>query len=136
MPSTGREEAKLCSKNVWQYEGRPTWQVGQRPHESNVMPTRSPTATLVTALPTCSTIPAPSWPSTAGSGTGYHWSRMIRSVWQMPAATTPTSTSSGRSSPSSSSCRANGADVLSVTAAVILIRMPLRESVPFVKTLV
>ena len=52
------------------------------------MPTRSPGATRVTAVPTRSTTPAPSWPSTAGSGTGYHWSRQIRSVWQIPAAAT------------------------------------------------
>ena len=36
------------------------------------MPTRSPTSTWVTAEPTSRTIPAPSWPSTAGSGVGSH----------------------------------------------------------------
>ena len=89
------------------------------------MPTRSPGATSVTAAPTASTMPAPSCPSTAGSGTGYHWSRMIRSVWQMPAAAMRTSTSPARRSPNSSSCSANGAPVLSVTAAVICMRRSL-----------
>ena len=94
------------------------------PHESNVIPTRSPAATFVTESPTASTTPAPSCPSTAGSGTGYHWSRQIRSVWQIPAAATRTSTSSSRNAPSSSSCNANGAPLLSTTAAVIFTGAP------------
>ena len=32
-------------------------------------------------------MPAPSCPSTAGSGVGYHWSRTMASVWQTPLAT-------------------------------------------------
>jgi hypothetical protein len=75
----------------------------------------------VTDAPTASTTPAPSWPSTAGSGTGYHWSRTIRSVWQMPQATTRTSTSSARSSSSSSSSISNAAPLDLVTAARISI---------------
>src|SRR6266542_1112818 len=99
--------------------------VGQVPHELKLIPTRSPAATFVTFAPTRSTTPAPSWPSTAGSGTGYHWSRTIRSVWQMPAAATFTSTSSGRSSSTSSVCTANGAPFASVTAAWISMSLPL-----------
>src|SRR5690348_1791100 len=86
------------------------------------MATRSPGATVVTPAPTRSTTPAPSWPSTAGSGTGYHWSRMIRSVWQMPAAATRTSTSPARGSSSSSGWIAYGAPLVSVTAARISMR--------------
>ena len=82
------------------------------------MPTRSPGETFVTALPTDATTPAPSCPSTAGSGTGIHWSRQIRSVWQMPDAATSTSTSSGRNSPSSTSRSSNGAPFAGVTAAM------------------
>ena len=100
----------------------------QLPQESKVIPTRSPTATFVTADPTALTTPAPSCPSTAGSGTGIHWSRQIRSVWQIPDALISTSTSSSRSSPSSSSVSTKGAPFDSVTAAVTFMRSPFARS--------
>ena len=56
-----------------------------------------------------------------GGGTGSHWSRQIRSVWQMPLAAISTRTSSGRSSPSSSSSIVNGSPLSSTTAARIFI---------------
>src|SRR5665213_4330974 len=67
-PSDARPAAKLWSRKRWQYVGFPRRQQTQVPQESNVMPTRSPTATLVTAEPIALTTPAPSCPSTAGSG--------------------------------------------------------------------
>src|SRR4051794_30773760 len=94
-------------------------QVGQPPQELKLIATRSPGATFATFAPTRSTTPAPSWPSTAGNGTGYHWSRTMRSVWQTPAAATLTRTSSGRRSSTSTDCTANGAPLPSVTAAWI-----------------
>ena len=52
-PSAGREAAKLCSKNEWQYDGVPALGRSGRPRRRrSVMPTRSPGATFVTALPT------------------------------------------------------------------------------------
>ena len=60
VPSTGRADAKLCSKKRWQYGDLPIRQLGQPPHESNVIPTRSPGATFVTSEPTAATVPAPS----------------------------------------------------------------------------
>jgi hypothetical protein len=69
---SGREAPKLCAKKSWQYPGRPARHVGQSPQESKLIATWSPTATFDTPGPTASTTPAPSCPSTAGSGTGYH----------------------------------------------------------------
>ena len=45
--------------------------------------------------PTASTIPAPSWPITDGAGHGMVPSSRLTSLWQTPAATIRTSTSSG-----------------------------------------
>src|SRR3989442_4967640 len=45
------------------------------PQDTKLRTTWSPGCTFVPAGPTEATTPAPSWPSTAGSGTGYHWSR-------------------------------------------------------------
>ncbi len=55
--------------------------------ELKLITTRSPGLAAVTALPTSSTIPAPSWPSTTGSGTGSCSSRTAMSVWHTPQAT-------------------------------------------------
>jgi hypothetical protein len=121
---SGRVAPKLRPQKSWQTQGRPAAQVGHDPQEPKLIATRSPTPTFVTAVPTASTTPAPSWPSTAGSGTGYHWSRMIRSVWQIPQAATRTSSSSPRSSSTSSSSIANAAPWDSVTAAWIRIGNP------------
>ena len=58
--------------------------------------TWSPTATAVTPSPTASTTPAPSWPSTAGSGFGVAPVITFQSLWQTPLATMRTVTSPGR----------------------------------------
>ena len=53
-----------------QRAGCPSPQALHRPHEARVaMRMWSPSCTWVTAEPTLSTIPAPSWPHTAGAGT-------------------------------------------------------------------
>src|SRR4051795_3350303 len=94
-------------------------QFGHSPHELYDSTTWSPGCTWATPAPTSSTTPAPSWPRTAGSGTGTIWSRMTWSVWQTPGATTRTSTSPGPGASSSSSRISNGALVAGTTAAVI-----------------
>ena len=48
--------------------------------------TWSPTATSVTPSPTASTTPAPSWPSTTGSGFGVAPVITFQSLWQTPLA--------------------------------------------------
>ena len=48
-----------------------------------------------TPAPTCSTTPAPSWPSTAGRRVAQPVRTTCRSVWQTPLASMRTSTSSG-----------------------------------------
>src|SRR6266550_2616654 len=68
--------------------------------------TWSPGATVETPAPTASTTPAPSWPSTAGSGSGSPPARAVTSVWHTPAAATRTSTSPGPGSGRSSSSTA------------------------------
>ena len=67
------------------------------------MTTWSPTFTDLTDEPTASTMPAPSWPSTAG---GFHGMVPLiteRSEWQTPAAWTETFTWVGPGSPIPSS---------------------------------
>ena len=96
-------------------------QAGQWPQNMKVSTTWSPTASLRTAEPTFSTMPAPSWPSTIGCGM-CGASLAIRSVWHMPAATTRTSTSSGRGCSSFSASMLNGPPGSRETAAVMSIR--------------
>ena len=59
------------------------------------MTTWSPGFTERTASPTASTMPAPSWPSTAGAGKGIVPSITDRSEWHTPAACMRTCTSLG-----------------------------------------
>ncbi len=67
--------------------------------------TWSPGFTLVTASPTASTTPAPSWPSTAGGGHGIVPSSTLRSLWHSPAVVTRTLTSVGPGGRTSTSSR-------------------------------
>jgi hypothetical protein len=118
VPSV-RVARKLRSKNSAQWNGWPLAHIRQPPHEPYVQATWSPTLTRVTAAPTSSTTPAPSWPRTTGIGVGKLPSRMSRSVWQIPEATIRTRTSSDCRAPSSRRSRANGAPPDSTTAAVM-----------------
>ncbi len=54
--------------------------------------TPSPGATCVTPSPTATTVPAPSWPRTAGTGTRMVPSERDRSEWHTPAAARRTRT--------------------------------------------
>ena len=56
----------------------------------------SPGLTLVTPAPTSSTMPAASWPSTMGRGSGQSPFMMCQSLWQMPVALTFTRASPAR----------------------------------------
>ena len=75
------------------------WPVLQGPHmpqlASVVTTTWSPGFTWATSVPTSSTTPAPSCPSTAGAGQGMVPSITLMSLWQTPAAAMRTSTSVG-----------------------------------------
>ena len=64
--------------------------------------TWSPGCKVVTAPPTASTTPAPSWPSTAGVGQGMVPSMTLMSLWHTPAFTMRTTTSVGPGSRTSS----------------------------------
>src|SRR4051812_10466027 len=76
--------------------GLPTEHWSQMPQlETVAMTTWSPGFTRVTSDPTASTTPAPSWPMSDGAGHGMVPSRRLTSLWQTPAATSRTSTSSG-----------------------------------------
>ena len=79
-----------------QWVGWPRSQAAQRPQLPSVVSTTwSPTFTLVTASPTCSTTPAPSWPRTTGVGNGMVPSTTDTSLWHSPALTMRTRTSCG-----------------------------------------
>ena len=73
-----------------------------------VITTRCPTVIPGTSLPTCSTIPAASWPSSIGTGRRRLPSTTERSEWHTPATSTRTSTSCGPGSSSSSSPMVSG----------------------------
>ena len=88
LPSA-RVARKLRSKNSVQWKGWPRRTCGSRRTRRRCDATWSPTFTRVTAAPTSSTTPAPSWPRTTGIGVGNVPSRMSRSVWQMPEADDP-----------------------------------------------
>ena len=76
--------------------GRPRSQSAQAPQLASVdSATWSPGPTWVTPAPTASTTPAPSWPSTTGTGNGMVPSTTDRSLWHSPAAEIATSTSPG-----------------------------------------
>ena len=77
--------------------GQPFWHISHTPqlgiHDRMAW---SPGFTRVTLGPTASTTPAPSWPSTAGSGTWVHSPfTTCQSEWQTPLADIFTSTSPG-----------------------------------------
>ena len=78
---------------------------------SVVRTTWSPTFTFVTASPTASTTPAPSWPSTTGVGNGMVPLTTLTSLWQSPAAWMRTRTSWGRTSRTSTSSRTSSSPV-------------------------
>ncbi len=86
----------------------------------NSVTTRSPGRTLVTASPTRSTIPAPSWPRTVGAyPDGSAPEAVYMSVWHTPQASRRTSTSPAFGSASSTSVTLSGAPNSSSTAARI-----------------
>src|SRR5207302_8292551 len=101
----------------------PARQDGQLPQESKLRTTLSPAWKSLSCAPPWTTTPAPSWPSTHGSGNGVACERTLRSVWHMPTATILTRSSSGRGSPISTSSSWNGVSRDSTTAAVIFTRV-------------
>ncbi|GAA2994003.1 hypothetical protein GCM10020229_03120 [Kitasatospora albolonga] len=121
LPSARAPPNRLSRGQCSQRTGRPVRQSGHRPQEVKVSTTGWPGRRPVTALPTRRTVPAPSWPSTAGSGPGVCPARTLRSVWQIPAAATSTSTSSGRGSSSRTGSSRKGSPGPRTTAAVALI---------------
>jgi hypothetical protein len=65
----------------------------QAPHAGDQLSTTwSPAVTWVTPSPTVTTVPAASWPRTAGSSWGRVPSASDRSEWQTPAAAMRTRT--------------------------------------------
>src|SRR5215510_11452166 len=80
--------------------------------------TWSPFFTLVTPGPTSTTMPAPSWPRTAGnSPSGSAPESVNSSVWQMPVALISTSTSPAFGPSSSTSAITSGLAFSKATAA-------------------
>ncbi len=80
--------------------GWPVAQARQVPQLASVaMTTWSPGLTERTSLPTASTTPAPSWPSTEGAFQGMVPLMTDRSLWHTPAAPMATRTSFGPGSP-------------------------------------
>ena len=126
VPSTRLPPMRFCGIQVVQYAGCADAQDGQCPQEVKVSTTVSPGTTRVTAEPTASTTPVPSWPSTPGSGNGMWPAPMVRSVWQMPTAVILTWISVGCGSPSSTSWTVNGAPGPSTTAAWVVVTVGLR----------
>src|SRR5215218_2127423 len=112
---------RLLGSQVAQYAGWPSRQFLHSPHEVNESSTWSPGLTRVTDEPTSSTTPAPSCPSTPGSGNGSPPLATPRSVWHSPAATIRTRTSSSRGSDSSIGLSVNGAPPVSTTAASVMV---------------
>src|SRR5712691_8959711 len=82
--------------------------------------TCSPTESVSTPGPTRSTTPAPSSPSTIGTGTPFQLpSAACRQLWQTPLATIRTSTSPVRGGSSSSSSTFSGVACSNSTDALI-----------------
>src|SRR4029453_19073051 len=84
----------------------------------------SPFVRVGTSLPTSSTMPAPSWPSTAGGGTGSFICCTERSEWHTPLAATLTTTSSARGGLSSSASTLRASWRLKSTAPRTMVRLP------------
>ena len=103
-PLPSRVKFSLAFPSVWRHDvGRPLLHCSQKPQAARVaMIAWSPGFTCVTASPTSATIPAPSWPHTAGTGHGYRPDMNDRSLWHTPAATISTTTSRGPGARSSS----------------------------------
>src|SRR5215472_2871444 len=101
--------------------GRPLTQNRQRSQlgvqESD---TGSPTACRVTPGPTASMTPAPSWPSTIGTGGGQLPFRAERSLWQTLLLVSLTITSPGPGSAISISSITSGSLTPYITAARIV----------------
>ncbi len=123
---SGRWPAKLMSLKLAQLAGDPSRQGRHCPQWRKLNATWSPGPTFRTALPTASTIPAPSWPSTIGSGAGYTWSRTTRSVWHSPVATMRTRTSSARGG--SKRAAPSSKEPFSRTMAAVISRVPVGSS--------
>ena len=105
----GRLRRPIVSR---QWVGWPRSQAAQRPQLPRVVSTTwSPTCTLVTALPTSSTTPAPSWPSTTGGGNMIVPSITDTSLWHSPALTMRTRTSSCCGPRTSTSSRTSSSPV-------------------------
>ena len=91
--------------------GRPSAQGTQWPQDGmNTITTWSPTSRSRTPSPSCSTMPAASWPSAIGSGRGRSPLMTDRSEWQSPAALIATRTSPGPGASSSISSTERGRD--------------------------
>ena len=95
---------EMLPSELLHHVGCPVLQARQAPQLASVaMTTWSPGFTDRTASPTASTMPAPSWPSTAGAGKGMVPSITDRSEWHTPAACMRTCTSFGPGPRTSSS---------------------------------
>ena len=112
-------------ESLWsrvQAAGRPRLHSAHSPHEgAQERTTSSPGASPRTSLPTASTTPAPSCPSTMGVGRRNSPLTLCRSVPQIPAAAMRTTTSSGPGSASSSSSTVKGFPGPQKTAARVVI---------------
>lgn len=96
----------------------PSVQAWQLPQEgAQLRTTPSPGATCVTPSPTETTVPAPSWPRTAGTGTRIVPLVRDRSEWQTPAAASFTRTWPGPGSGRSMSAISSGEPTAGSTAA-------------------
>ena len=113
--------ARACRAHRWR---RPAMQLRQRPQTRWPSPlTSSPVAMPSTLVPISTTSPTNSWPTTSGVGTvccaqASHAS-MCRSVPQMPARLTRTSTSSGPTSGSGTDVRVRPGSGRAFTSARI-----------------
>ena len=122
----GRDSRPMVSR---QWVGWPRSHAAQRPQLPSVVSTTwSPTWTLATASPTCSTTPAPSWPSTTGVGNGMVPSMTDTSLWHRPALTIRTRTSWGRTSRTATSSRTSSRPVHTIPC---MARSP---SIPWFRT--
>src|ERR1700738_37942 len=94
----------------------------QRPHDGDQFNnTGSPGRTFVTRGPTARTVPAPSWPRTAGTGCSSVPLASERSEWQTPAAARRTCTSPAAGGGSSISSITSGEPTDVRTAARIMV---------------
>ena len=95
---------EMLPRELLHHVGWPVPQARHAPQLARVaITTWSPGFTDRTASPTASTMPAPSWPSTAGAGNGIVPSITDRSEWHTPAACMRTCTSLGPGPRTSSS---------------------------------